>query len=244
VDRFTDGRHAGASIEEWLFGAWKRDGSLGLLSGHRIVGRTAWYWAALGRRGLPLLHVIDDAIPVRRDPFVVKGEALWAEHTCEAPMEQWSIGNETYAAALDDPDDALGRAYGHPTPIAFDLEWYALGPPEATAGDPRATGYRQPGVVHGAIEVAGEPRIDVREIPAVRWHRWTSAASMRPVDLPAAPAHHGVRAPFAFPDGAVADLVLTPDGWRRRADRARPSRQHRDRPVGPGPPQVPSPPDA
>ena len=48
---------------------------------------------------------------------------------CEVPLEQWSIGNETYAAGLDDPDEALGRAYGDPTPIAFDLEWYATTPP-------------------------------------------------------------------------------------------------------------------
>ena len=222
MERFTDGRHAEAAIEEWLFTAWTGDGSLGLVSGHRIVGRTAWYWAALARRDRPLLHVLDDGIRVRRDPFVVKGEALWAEHTRDAPMEQWSIGNETYAAALEEPDDALGRAYGDPTPIAFDLEWYALGPPDPLADDTGASGYRQPGVVHGVIEVAGEPRIELREVPASRWHRWTSAASMPPVDLPVASAHHGVRAPFTFPDGTVADLVLTPDGWCRRAGRARP----------------------
>ena len=36
-----------------------------------------------------------------------------------------------------------------------------------------------------------------------------------PVALPDAFAHTGLRAPFAFPDGTVADWVLTPDGWRR-----------------------------
>jgi glutamate-1-semialdehyde aminotransferase len=29
-------------------------------------------------------------------------------------------------------------------------------------------------------------------------------------------AHTGLRAPFAFPDGSVADWVLTPQGWRSR----------------------------
>ena len=100
-----------------------------VVSGHRVVGRVAWYWAALARVGRPLLHVTDFHVPVRADPFIVKGEALWAEHHCVAPLEQWSIGNETYASSLDDPDEALGRAYGDPTPIAFDLEWYATGPP-------------------------------------------------------------------------------------------------------------------
>ena len=72
-------------------------------------------------------------------------------------------------------------------------------------------------------EVLGEPSIELAEIPAHRWHRWTDRASGRadaaalgPIAVDLAPAHAGVRAPFAFPDGAVLDLVLTPSGWRRR----------------------------
>ncbi len=216
---FVDGRHPDAPVEEWVFAAWRADATLGVVSGHRIVGRVAWYWAALAREGRPLLHVADFEVPVRNaDPFIVKGEALWAEHTRDAPMEQWSIGNETYASALDHPDDALGRAYGTPTPIAFDLEWYATGPPRPAGHEP-PTGYEQPGVVHGRIDILGEPPVVVAEIPAHRWHRWTapgSAGVMPPVDLAEAVAHTGVRAPFAFPDGTVADWVLTGDGWRAR----------------------------
>lgn len=225
VDGLSDGRHVDAPVEEWVFAAWRADASLGVVSGHRIVGRTAWYWAALARTGRPLLHIADFEVPVRRaDPFIVKGEALWAEHTRDAPMEQWSVGNETYAAALDDPDEALGRAYGRPTPIAFDLEWYATGAPaplpvqELGGGE---VGYEQPGVVHGRIDVLGEPPLDVAEIPARRWHRWTvpghpTANAMAPLALPVSVAHTGVRAPFAFPDGTVSDWVLGRDGWRRR----------------------------
>ncbi len=83
-----------------------------MISGFRIVGAIAWYWAALARSGAPLLHVADWHVPRRSDPLLVKGDGLWAEHTCDAPMEQWTVANETYAAALDDPDEALGRAYG------------------------------------------------------------------------------------------------------------------------------------
>ncbi len=97
---------------------------------------------------------------MRADPFIIKGEAMWAEHFRDAPMEQWSIGSETYASALDDADDALGRAYGIPTPIAFDLEWYAESVPSAIED-----GYEQTGVVHGAIEVLGEPTIELAEVP-------------------------------------------------------------------------------
>lgn len=222
--RAADGRHSAATVEEWVFAAWTVDGALGVISGHRIVGRTAWYWAALARAGRPLLHITDFEVPVRADPFIVKGEALWAEHTCDDPMAQWSIGNETYASAIDDPDEALGRAYGDPTPIAFDLEWYATGPatPLEPVGDRAAVdvGYEQVGVVHGAVEILGEPRLELAEVPARRWHRWTDhATGFGPLALPEVRAHAGVRAPFAFPDGSVSDLVLTPAGWARRAAR-------------------------
>jgi len=225
VQTFTDGRHPDAGVEEWVFTAWTPDASLGLISGHRILGRTAWYWAALARHGHPLLHVTDFDVPVRSDPFIVKGEALWAEHFCDAPMAQWSVGNETYASAMDDPDDALGRAYGTPTPIAFDLEWYATGAPTAIDDAAAAVGggYEQVGVVHGSIDVHGEPRLELVEIPAHRWHRWSGsdATGLTTLPLPTSVAHTGVRAPFAFPDGGVSDLVLTASGWVGRAERRR-----------------------
>lgn len=203
-----------------MFVAWTGDGSLGVVSGHRIVGSSSWYWAALARVGRPLLHIVDVDVPMRADPFILKGEAMWAEHFRDAPMEQWSVGNETYAASLDDPSEALRRAYGDPTPIAFDLEWYAVGQPDvvddlAGADD----GYQQAGVVHGIVEVLGEPTIELIEVPAHRWHRWAGSLDgerFGPVELPVAVAHTGARAPFRFPDGAVLDLVLTSDGWATR----------------------------
>lgn len=222
--RASDGRHEDAPVEEWVFAAWTPDAALGVISGHRIVGRTAWYWAALAREDHPLLHITDFEVPVRADPFIVKGEALWAEHTCDHPMSQWSIGNETYASAIDDADEALGRAYGDPTPIAFDLEWYATGPatPLEPSGDRAAVdvGYEQAGVVHGAIDVLGEARLELTEVRGHRWHRWTThSTGFGPLTLPEVRAHSGVRAPFAFPDGSVSDLVVTPDGWALRAAR-------------------------
>ena len=69
----------------------------------------------------------------------------------------------------------------------------------------------------------GEPAIDLVEVPAQRWHRWVAGADVTaglgPLALPVAVAHTGVRAPFAFPDGSTSDLVLTPRGWHRRANR-------------------------
>jgi hypothetical protein len=203
--------HPGAVVEEWLFTVESADGSFGLVHGQRIRPdqRRAWYWAALVRSGAPVLHVAEWDVAMRANPLIVKSEALWAEVTCDDPMRQWTVGNELVAAALDDPEDALGRAYGTPTPLAWDLEWYATGPP-----DDVPHGYTQRGVVHGVIELVGGP-IELVEQPARRWRRWGEA--LGPVELDPAVAHDGLRAAFAFPDGTRSDWVLTPSGWRARA---------------------------
>jgi hypothetical protein len=204
-------RHADAATEEWLFTAWTADGTVGLVSGLRVTGSTSWYWAALARAGAALLHVTDWSVPPRADPLLVKGHGLWAEHTCDAPMEQWTVANETYATALDDPADALDRAYGTPTALSWDLEWYAVASP---AWRHTPSGYEQAGVVHGVVELPDGAGFELREVPAHRWHRW--GVALAPVPLPGAVAHQGRRAVFAFPDGTVADWVLTSDGWRAR----------------------------
>ena len=202
-------RHPDAAVEEWLFTAWAADGAWGMLSGFRIVSPArAWYWAALARAGRPLLHAAEWDVPRRADPMLVKAPGLWAEHVCDDPFRQWTVGNETYAAALDDPEEGLGRAYGTPTPVAFDIEWYAVGP--ATAA---ASGYEQRGEAHAVVELGGEPSLRV-EGPAWRSHRW--GASLPAWAPPSAVAHLGLRAGFAFPGGETADWVLTGDGWRRR----------------------------
>jgi hypothetical protein len=207
-------RHTAAPEEEWVFTAWAAQPAVGVISGYRIVGGSGWYWAALARAGEPLLHVADWHVPLRSDPLLVKGDGLWAEHTCDAPMEQWTVANETYAVALDDPADALGRGYGIPAAVAFDLEWYATTAPERLAD-----GYRQPGEVHGVIELA-HGRLDLAGAPADRAHRWADVLAP-PVVEPGL-AHVGLRAPAQLPDGALVDLVLTTDGWRARVPRSLP----------------------
>jgi hypothetical protein len=215
LDERDEWPHGGAAVEEWVFTCWQPDASAGLLSGYRInrsPSAGGWYWAAVVGRDRPLLHLAEWDVPPRSDPLLVKAHGLWAEHTCDAPMQQWTIANETYAAALDDPAEALGRAYGVPSAIAVDLEWYAVAAPV-----PVPAGYAQDGVVHGLVELAGGP-LHLEEVPARRWHRW--GPSLGPVEVPPAYAHTGLRAPFAFPDGTSVDWVLTPDGWRSRAPAA------------------------
>lgn len=220
IDPAHDRRHAAAAVEEWVFTCWRPEPALGVVAAFRITPSGVWYWSALVRDGHPLLHVTEWAIVPRGEaPTVLKAHGLWAEHVCDEPMVQWTVENECYAAALDDPDDAWGRAYGLPTAYALDLEWYATSPPVPTTS-PEA-GYGQDGVVHGVIDVPGE-RIELAEVPARRWHRWGN--ELGPLTLEDAYAHTGLRAPFAFPDGHRVDWVLTPDGFRTRRDRPTPSR--------------------
>ena len=196
-------------VDEWVFAAYTPDGSFGVLSGHRLLGSVAWYWAAVVEQGYPLLHLTEWQVVVRDfDPFIVKAPEMWAEHQLDAPMEQWSIGNEAYFVALEQPGDALGRAYGEPTALACDLEWYATGP--ATAID---AGYEQVGVVHGTIERLHRPNLELTEVPAHRWRRW--GTELDALLLPPAPAAEvPLRAPFRFPDDDRVDYHLTAAGWR------------------------------
>ena len=133
-----------------------------------------WYWAALVGAGRPLLHVAEWAVPARADPLLVKAPGLWAEHTCDAPMRQWTVANETYA----DGARRSGRRARSRLRRA-DARWRST-----SSGTPRRRavavpdGYEQDGVVHGVVELAGGP-LHLTEVPARRWHRWGDALGPR-----------------------------------------------------------------
>ena len=205
-----EGRHeAGADpwwVETWIFDLWLPDGSLGAFTWLTLLPgrRRAWYWSVLAGARRPLLHVADLAIPLPARGLRVRTTGLWADHHCEAPFEQWTVQNECYAVALDDPNEALGRAYGTSTPIAMDIEWYASA--SAVAAD---EGYTQAGEVHAVIELAsGVVSVEGRGAREHRWGRLTLPTT--------APAATGWRAPIRLdgPSGPVGiERVLTPDGW-------------------------------
>ena len=163
----------------------------------------------------PLLHVTEWDVPPRARPAARQGPRAVGRARRATP--RWSSGRSPTRrtpSALDDPDEALGRAYGAPSAVAFDLEWYAGGPPvrcrpaTATSRTASSTGSSSsPGGAAAPRRGAGPPLA-----PLGRRARRRSS-------LPDAYAHTGLRAPFAFPDGTVADWVLTPDGWRSRAPR-------------------------
>jgi len=194
-----------------VFEAWSPGATVGLITTLTLLHNQsrAWYWAALVRKGQPLLHlaVLDAGLPVHG--LMLRTTGLWAEHICEAPFEQWTVANEAHAVALDEPDDAAGRAYGVPAPMALDLEWYAAGPAIA-----RTSGYEQHGEVHGVIELAGG-HLDLVG-PSRRRHVWGDTWPSGPLAEPASMRPDGLRAPVALdgPRGKwVLDRVLTSSGW-------------------------------
>jgi len=90
---------------------------------------------------------------------------MWADHVCDDPYRQWSVGNEAHGVLLDDPHDALARPYGTPVPVTFDIEWYAVGGPQAVEG-----GYEQVGGIDAEVQLTeGVVRL---EGPAHRLHVW------------------------------------------------------------------------
>jgi hypothetical protein len=213
VEDRDEGRHTPGPepwwAEQWAFDAWTADGRTGCYAVVTLLpnARQAWYWCALVRPGEPLLSVVDLDQPLPTDGLRLRAGQLWADHVCEAPFAQWTVVNETYAVALDNADEALGRALGDPTPIAFDLEWYATA--DATA---RADGYRQAGEVRGVVELRGA-RLDL-DGPAARHHVWGpvdwSTSEGEPTD--------GARAPVLLAvDGRRVALehTLTSAGWHR-----------------------------
>ncbi|HEY8092996.1 MAG TPA: hypothetical protein VID93_04415 [Acidimicrobiales bacterium] len=208
-----EGAHADL-VDEWTFTFWTADGTAGGIVLLRLLpaARRCWYWAALARAGRPVLHVADWDAPCPRVGLTVRADGLWADHICEAPFDQWTVANETYAVALDDPADARGRAYGTAAPLAMDLEWYATAGPT-----PVPAGYEQPGEVHGTVELGGGA-LEIAAAGAHRTHRWGGELAL-PQFEPAM-AHLGLRALARFPDDTELDLVLTPDGWRSRGPRS------------------------
>ncbi|HWC69484.1 MAG TPA: hypothetical protein VG478_15555 [Acidimicrobiales bacterium] len=192
--------------ETWWFDAWTPDATVAVTCRVTLLPsrRRAAYWSQLVRAGEPLVHLADLDVPLPSAGLALRSPALWADHECEAPFEQWTVANEAYAVALTDPEEALGRAYGEALPLAVDVEWYATSPPRPTPG-----GYVQDGEGHSVIEL-GHDSITL-EGPAARGHVWGAARrGPPPADLP-----DGLRAPLPLPDGTVLDQVVTLDGWLR-----------------------------
>ncbi len=192
----------------WVFDVWSPSERLGCCTSLTLLPnqRQAWYWAALVRPGEPVLIVWELHAPLPRQGLTVRAEGLWAEHVCEAPLEQWTVANECTAVALDDPVEAVGRGLGEPAAMAFDLEWYATGPPRPVVG-----GAELPGVVHGSVEVGGGGALEWDGLPARYRRTWGPLA--RVPEGGRRPDGPRVLVPLDDDGGLALERVLRADGW-------------------------------
>jgi len=100
----------------------------------------------------------------------VRTTGLWADHTCETPLEHWTVGVEAFGVALDDPREAFRGERGDLCALGLDLEWEAMGGDGGVAGHRAGLGYEQACAVHGEVLV-GSGRL---ELDGVGWrtHHW------------------------------------------------------------------------
>lgn len=212
-----EAQHIDSHVEAWWWWARSADRSAGMFVGLEIRGDRFDYWAGLVRTGEPYLYIAELDGTDLRAGLEIKPAEMWADHVCDAPFQQWSLGNEAHGVLLDDPLEAWRRAYGIPVPVTFDVEWYATAEPEACgSAGLGAKGYRQQGEVDcriqltsGVLEMVG---------PAERLHVW--GVSYLPT-LRAMPVDSvGLRAPYRRSDGILVDQVCTDRWWVSTAGRA------------------------
>lgn len=115
----------------------------------------AWYHSLVVGPGRPIVAVADCAVPLpRSSAWEIRTEGLWADHTCETAVEHWSLANEAFAIAVDDPAELdVADPRGERTPLGLDLEFEADG---EVRHDATTTRYAAPCRAHGEILVGDE----------------------------------------------------------------------------------------
>jgi hypothetical protein len=115
-----------------------------------------WYWGCVVGEGRDLVTVIDHevALPASDRSLEVRGSGLWADHTCETPLDHFSLGLEAFGVRVDDPTEVYGRFHGDQVPLGFDLEWETDG--EAYRYPTPLDRYEISCLVHGEILIGAE----------------------------------------------------------------------------------------
>jgi hypothetical protein len=143
--------------ESWYFDFFAADGSIGgwiRLGLYPNLG-VAWYHAFVVGPGRPIAAVADLEAPLpKAGSLELRSHGLWADHTCETPLEHWSLGNEAFAVAVDAPSELYDRApRGDQLPMGLDLEWETDGEPHHYV---HTTRYEVPCRVHGEVLIGAE----------------------------------------------------------------------------------------
>ena len=199
-----EGEHNGVAVEAWWFWGMSHDRACGVYIGLELRAARFDYWAGLVRVDEPYLYIEELDGTGRRAGLELKPPEMWADHVCDRPFAQWSLGNEAHGVLLDDPTEAWRRAHGTLVPVTFDIEWYANEPANAVT-----RGYSQSGEVDVQIELTAG--VLAFEGPAERVHVW--GAPFMPSSFAMPIASSGLRAPYRRSDGTNIDQVLTDRWW-------------------------------
>jgi hypothetical protein len=205
-----EAEHRDVAVEAWWWWGASADRSAGVYVGLEVRGPRFDYWAGLVRAGEPYLYIEELDGRDRRAGLEIKPPQMWADHVCDVPFRQWSLGSEAHGVLLDDPTEAWRRAFGTVVPVTFDIEWYASAGPAA-----EAHGYRQEGEVDVRVELTSG--ILGFTGPAERIHVW--GVPYMPSSFAMPVASPGLRAPYRRSDGIDVDQVLTDRWWRAVAGR-------------------------
>lgn len=195
---------AGVDVEAWWWWGHSPAADVGVFVGLELRGRRFDYWAGLVRVGEPYLYIEELDGTGLRAGLEIKPSEMWADHQCDVPFQQWSVANEAHGVLLEDPMEALHRAYGTPVAVTFDIEWFSNATPTQIEG-----GYEQVGEVDARIELS-EGVVAVQG-PAHRVHVWGMPYS--PPPLTSVVSGDELRAPYRRHDGVKIAQLLTDRGW-------------------------------
>ena len=193
-----------ADVEAWWWWGHSPAADAGVFVGLELRGRRFDYWAGLVRTGEPYLFIEEVNGSGLRAGLEIKPSEMWADHQCDVPFRQWSLGNEAHGVLLDDPMEALHRAYGTPVAVTFDIEWFSN-----VAATPIVGGYEQVGEIDARIELA--TGVVAVHGPAHRVHVW--GTPYRPPPMANVAIDDGLRAPYRLHDGGKVMQLLTDRGW-------------------------------
>jgi hypothetical protein len=143
--------------ESWYFDFFDDAGTVGgwIRLGLYPNLRVAWYHAFVVGPSRRIVALSDLEVPLPTAPGLeIRTHGLWADHTCETALEHWTVGNEAFGLAVDDPSELYAEVpVGDRVPLGFDLEWETEGSPYHYVATTR---YEIPCRVHGEVLVGDE----------------------------------------------------------------------------------------
>lgn len=129
---------------------------------------TAWFHALVCGPDLPTVAVVDFAVPLPADPWVLHTDHIAASHSASAALQTYRVDIRAQGQAYADPSALLRGEPGDSVEITMQLVW-------TTAGTPYqyrlATRYEIPCTVSGTVTV-NDSRYQFDSVPGQRDHSW------------------------------------------------------------------------